>query len=157
MPNSGTSNKKKIHWSVKFGIVAVLVVVGYLGNKQVQSYFGQQAIDSTGLVVLSLDEAIAKAGQDDKLILADMSAIWCPTCRRLDKEVFSDDDVKRVINDQYVFSRIEYESDEGKAFMERYKVRGFPTLLVLNSAGEKLGQLRLTFEPSEFVEMIDRS
>ena len=86
-----------------------------------------------------------------------MSAIWCPTCRRLDKEVFSDDRVKNVISDQYVFARIEYESEQGKAFMERYDVRGFPTLLVLNADGDKMGRLRLTFEPSEFVKMIDRS
>jgi thiol:disulfide interchange protein len=157
MSDNSVSILNRTHWLVKLGVVAVLVMVGYFGNKTVQSHFGQQALDETGLVVLALDDALAKAERENKLVLADMSAIWCPTCRRLDKEIFSDDGVKSVIDDQYVFARIEYESEEGKAFMERYKVHGFPTLLVLDGAGEKMGQLRLTFEPSEFIKMIDRS
>jgi thiol:disulfide interchange protein len=157
MSDKDGSTKKNMPWLMKFGMVVVLVVIGFFGNKAVQSYFGQQAIDGTGLVVLSLDDALVKAERENKLVLADMSAIWCPTCRRLDKEVFSDESVKSVINDQYVFARIEYESEQGKAFMQKYKVHGFPTLLVLNAEGNKMGQLPLTFVPSEFVKLIDRS
>lgn len=144
-------------WLVKLGVLIFFVVAGYYGNKAVQSHIGQQALDGTGLAVLTLDEALNKADQENKLVLADMSAIWCPTCRRLDKEVFSDESVKQVIDEQYIFARIEYESEQGKAFMQRYKVHGFPTLLVLNASGKKIRQLPLTFVPSEFVKLIDRS
>ncbi|TDF35882.1 thioredoxin family protein [Alteromonadaceae bacterium M269] len=157
MVESNTPRRQGGGWLLKFGVVVVLAFAGYFGNKAVQSYFGQQALDGTGLVALSLDEALVKAEKENKLVLADMSAIWCPTCRRLDKEVFSSDVVKDVIDDQYIFARIEYESEQGKAFMERYKVRGFPTLLVLSSNGDKMGQLPLTFMPEEFAKMIDRS
>ena len=157
MTNQDVSVKRNSSWLMKFGLLVILALGGYFGNKAVQSYFGQQALDETGLVALTLEEALIKAEKENKLVLADMSAIWCPTCRRLDKEVFSDDRVKNVLDEQYVFARIEYESDDGKAFMARYKVRGFPTLLVLNAKGDKMGQLPLTFMPAEFAKLIDRS
>jgi thioredoxin-related protein len=56
-----------------------------------------------------------------------------------------------------VFARIEYESEEGEAFMEKYQVRGFPTVLILDAEGNKLMQLPLTFSPTAFVDMIARS
>ena len=126
----------------------------YFGNVELQSYLGRQALAETGLTHLSLEQAFAKAQREEKLVLADMSAIWCPTCRKLDQQVFSNDQVKQAINEKYVFARIEYESDAGKAFMKKYNVSGFPTLLILNANGEKLVHLPLTFDPESFLNLI---
>tara|TARA_R110000868_G_scaffold271248_1_gene530680 strand:- start:177 stop:494 length:318 start_codon:yes stop_codon:yes gene_type:complete len=85
-----------------FGIIILISVLGYYGNKTVQTYLGQQAIDETGLEVLSLEQALEIAKSSNKLVLADMSAIWCPSCRKLDKQVFSDEQVKIQINQNFV-------------------------------------------------------
>jgi thiol:disulfide interchange protein len=34
-----------------------------------------------------------------------MSAIWCPSCRKLDKQVFSDEQVKIQLNQDFVYAR----------------------------------------------------
>lgn len=135
----------------------LIPVIAYFAHVEYNSYLGKQAIEGTGLTIHPLDKALIKADKEEKLVLADMSAIWCPTCRRLDNEVFSDESVKQVIEKNYVFSRIEYESKEGEAFMKKYQVKGFPTLLVLDSQGNKLAQLPLTFSPAEFVSLINPS
>ena len=139
---------------IKWTLIVVLVFCAYLGNTYVQSYLGKQALQATGLTLNTLDQALVEAQRSNKMVLADMSAIWCPTCRKLDKLVFSDNDVQAIIEQGFVFARIEYESKQGEEFMQKYRVRGFPTLLILDSDGEKLTQLPLTFEPQEFVEIL---
>lgn len=141
----------------KWLIWLLLLICIYFANRELQSYWGQQTLNQTGLAVLSLPEALKKAQIEDKKVLADMSAIWCSTCRKLDKLVFSDQRVKRVINQHYVFARIEYDSSEGQDFMQKYGVYGFPTVLVLNAQGEKLQLLPLIFEPQSYVNLLNKA
>ena len=137
-----------------WAIFAVIIAAVYFINVEVQTRLGEKTLEATGLESVALDEAFEIAAREDKLVLADMSAIWCPTCRRLDRLVFSDKGVQDAIDDRYVFSRIEYESAAGEAFMERYKVYGYPTLLVLNADGSLVRRLPLTFDPQAFVSIL---
>ena len=132
-------------------VILLLSVLGYYGNKTIQSYLGQQAIDQTGLEILTLEQALEVAKTTNKLVLADMSAIWCPSCRKLDQQVFSDQQVKTQLNQNFVYVRVEYDSPEGESFMQQYQVTGFPTLLVLNDEGKKLVQLPINYEPLPFL------
>lgn len=137
-----------------------LVLLGcglYFGNTYVQSKLGRQALANTGLRINTLKEALFEAKNNDKLVLANMSAIWCPTCRKLDREVFSNEQVKAVINKGFVFARIDYDSREGEDFMDKYQIYGFPTLLILNGEGDKLHHLPLTFDPQKFASLLKRA
>jgi thioredoxin-related protein len=58
--------------------------------------------------------------------------------------------VRRVIDERFVFVRVEYESDEGKLFRERYGVTGFPTLLVIDADGKLMVRLPTTYDPAVF-------
>lgn len=147
-----TPGKRK-SW-MSWAILVAVMVAAYFINVEVQSWMGRKALAETGLVMLSLDDALTKAKQENKAVLVDMSAIWCPTCRKLDKTILSNVLVKQAISEKYVFSRIEYESDEGSAFMARYNVRGFPTLLILDANGAALKQLNLTFVVDEFIAQL---
>ncbi len=138
------------------GIIILISVMGYYSNKTVQGYLGQQAIDATGLESITLEEALQVAKRSNKLVLADMSAIWCPACRKLDEQVFSNERVKTQLKQDFVYVRIEYESPEGKSFMQNYQVTGFPTLLVLNTRAEKLIQLPINYEPLPFLATLEK-
>lgn len=144
------SEKNKVSW-VKYLIAGGLIVAVYFINVEIQTRLGEKVLEESGLQYHSLDEALALAKQQDKLVLADLSAIWCPSCRSLDKNVLSDPTVHKVIEEKYVFARIEYESPEGEAFQEQYETRIFPTLLVLNSSGERVRKLPVIFDPEEFI------
>ncbi len=128
----------------------------YFGNVELQTYLGEKALEDISMPQLSLDQALAQAKSENKLVLADMSAIWCPSCRKLDKEVLSNPEVQAAIDEHFVFSRIEYESNEGKTFMENYDVSGFPTLLILNAEGKKIQKLPLTFSPEHFIALLSQ-
>jgi len=147
------SEEKKTPW-LKYGLFAAIIVAVYFINVEVQTRLGESVLEEMTLERHSLDAALAKAKAENKLVLADLSAIWCPTCRSIDKHVLSNQAVQNVINAKYVFARIEYESPEGEAFMERYNTRIFPTLLVLSADGQKIGELPVTTVPEEFIPFL---
>ncbi len=139
-----------LSWVV-FGAIAL---AAYFINVEVQSYLGRQALEKTGLVSLRLDEALSKAGAENKQVLVDVSAIWCPTCRKLDNDVFADAGVRQYINENLAFTRLEYESEEGQAFLEKYHASGFPTLWLLDQNGRVIKRLRVTFDPEAFLRQL---
>lgn len=139
---------------VNIAKILAMVAIVLIGNRLIQTYLGKQSVEQMGIEPIELNEALALAERSNKLVLADMSAIWCPTCRKLDNSVFSDPSVHDEINKSFIFSRIEYDSEQGEEFMKKYKVRGFPTLLILNDKGEKITRLPLTFDPAEFKQML---
>lgn len=134
---------------------AVFLFAAYLVVVEVQSYLGRQALHSTGLKRYELTEAFKLAEEKNRFVLANVSAIWCPTCRKLDREIFSREDVKKAISDQYIYMRIEYESKEGKAFCEKYNVNLFPTLLIMDHDENVVMHLPLTFDPDVFIDSLN--
>jgi len=135
-------------------LIAALAGMAYYGNLKYQSHLGQKAIESTGLAVLALDEALARSETSGKPVLANLSAIWCPSCRRLDSEALSNEAVVQKIQSDYHYARVEYDSDEGKAFMERHQLRGFPHLIILDKNGEVLERLPRTFSPGSILSSL---
>ena len=132
------------------GILAVF----YFGHVEIQTYLGEAALDKVALERVTLNEALKRSAASGRPVLMDVSAIWCPSCRKLDTQVLSDPSVQQTIEANYEFTRVEYESDEGVAVQKKYAIRGYPTLLILDSAGNKVRKLPLTFEPEAFKQLI---
>lgn len=146
--------KKKRSPLVSVAIIAVVVLAAYFINVEVQTYLGEQALEETGLEIRSFEDALIASKETGKPVLADLSAIWCASCRSFDQAVLANEVVKAKIEKDYVFARLEYESDEGGAFMERYGVRGFPNILVINGDGSLDRKLLVTRSPQEFLAQL---
>ena len=129
---------------------AAIAALVYFGNVRLQTWLGHRALAQTGLEIHTLEEGMRLAADSDRLVLANVSAIWCSSCRTFDKEVLGDDAVRRLIESDFVFVRLEYESDEGKAFREEYEVQGFPRLVVLDADGRLLARLPTVYDAAVF-------
>jgi thioredoxin-related protein len=98
-----------------------------------------------------LPKAQAQAKAENKLVLMDFTGTdWCPWCIKLNKEVFStpqfaDFAAKSLVLVEVDFPRTKPQSAELKkanqALQRKYKIEGYPTIIVLNSAGKKVGEL----------------
>jgi thiol:disulfide interchange protein len=140
-----TNLKKRVLWSL---IAALIAVGGYFAHTAWQTQRGEDALKATALDFLPIEQALARAKAQGKPVLVDFSAIWCPTCRVLHAEVFTNARVKQAITGGYVLSRVDYESPEAAAFMQRYAVQGFPSLLVLSADGTLLRRVPVVFDPA---------
>ena len=139
--------KKNLLWVF---IAAVVGLGGYFAHTEWQTQLGEAALKATALDFLPLETALARGKAQGKPVLVDFSAIWCPTCRAMHADVFTNQEVKQAIAQGYVLARVDYESPEAPAFMRRYAVQGFPTLLVVSADGTLLRRVPVVFDPAAF-------
>ncbi len=93
-------------------------------------------------------KAQAKAKEEKKLMLMDFNGSdWCPPCKVLKTKVLSSPEFidfakKNLVLVDVDFPQLKKQTEEQKKaneqLSEKYGVRGFPTLVVLDSAGKEL-------------------
>lgn len=136
--------------------IIVIVATVYYANKGIQSYLGKQAIGELPFTVHTLASANSVAESEGKLVLANYSAVWCPTCRKLNTQVFADARVAALIEQNFVFAKLEYDTSAGIEFAEQHNLVGFPRVLVLDTQGKKLSELPLSFSPADYQANLSR-
>jgi len=95
-------------------------------------------------------KAKAKAVEHDKLLLVEFhGSDWCPPCIALKKEVFSTDAFKEFAKDKFVLVDIDFprktklpeaQMKANGELAEKFRVEGFPTILVMTPEGEVVGR-----------------
>src|SRR5271155_4628986 len=55
------------------------------------------------------EEAFKKAKDLDRPILLDLGAGWCPYCSQMDRESYSQPELAKFINDQFVAVKVDYD------------------------------------------------
>jgi len=83
----------------------------------------------------TLDEALAKAKKENKVVFMDCYTTWCGPCKYLAKKVFTQKEVGDFFNKNFVNVKMDMESEEGKPLLKKYQVSAFPTLLWLDADG----------------------
>jgi len=82
------------------------------------------------------DAAFEKARREDKLLLLDITAVWCHWCHVMDETSYSDSAVIRLLNERFIPIRV--EADQRPDVQNRYLSGGWPTTAVLVPTGEVL-------------------
>lgn len=83
----------------------------------------------------TLEQALAKAKAEHKLVFVDVGAYWCPPCHELDETVFTQAKVGEWLGERMIALHIDAEKGEGPELVARYHVQAYPTLLVLEADG----------------------
>ena len=114
-----------------------------------------------------LPAAKAQAQKENKVLLLDFTGSdWCGWCIKLNKEVFSTPEFAAYAEKNLVLMEVDFpnqkkQSDELKAanekLQETYKVEGYPTIIVLDSEGKKIGELGyMAGGPKAFIEALEK-
>ena len=105
---------------------------------------------------LSLDQALARAQAEEKLVFVDVTASWCGPCKLMFEEVLSRKDVGEYCNEQFICIQINVDNLEGKDFRKRYEVKSIPTFFILQKDGVVRHRLQGTRNPKEFLAWLER-
>jgi protein disulfide-isomerase len=99
----------------------------------------------------NFDAAQQRARAEGKLLLVDFTGSdWCPTCMHLEREVFSTVEFARYAQRHLVLMKADFPRTkaltthtrkQNQRLAQRFAVRFFPTIVVLDSRGRQVSTL----------------
>lgn len=101
----------------------------------------------------SWNEALQAAKKENKLIFLDIYATWCGPCKLLKKVSFSNSDVGKFYNQNFVNVSLDGEEGEGTELAQKYGIRGYPSLLFIDGNGNVVAQTAGYHGPKELIKL----
>lgn len=88
----------------------------------------------------TVDEAFAAAKSQQKPVFLYWGEDWCPFCNRLQSTVFVRDEFV-ALSHEFIALDLGTDTEEKIQYGDRFRIRGFPTVIVFNSSGEVLTRI----------------
>ena len=82
----------------------------------------------------SLSEASSASRKLNRPILVYVESEHCGWCRKMDRTTWADPSVARLVNERFVTLKL--NGDEDSPRLEKWKISGYPSIVVLSSSGE---------------------
>ena len=97
------------------------------------------------------NKALAQAKAEKKMVLLDFTGSdWCPWCIKLDKEVFAQPKFQDYAKKNLILVEVDFPDKKPQSaelkkqnadLQDKYAIQGYPTVVVLNPDGKKVGEL----------------
>ena len=101
--------------------------------------------------LIDYSKAIAIAKQENRPMLLNFTGSdWCGWCIKLKDEVFDTDQFKKYASENIVLVELDFPTRkrqstttkaQNKKLAQKYSIRGYPTIIIVDASGNKLGQL----------------
>jgi thioredoxin-related protein len=88
--------------------------------------------------VADVAAATAAAKAQRKRVIVDVGGEWCPWCHILDRFVKNNEDVKKLVDDHYIWLKVNWSpQNKNEAVLSRWpKVTGYPHIFILDGDGK---------------------
>jgi uncharacterized protein YyaL (SSP411 family) len=98
------------------------------------------------------DQAFERAKRENKVVLLDISAVWCHWCHRLDQDTYSVPDIADYVERNFIPIRV--DTDKRPDINRRYNMGGWPTTAFLAPDGRVISGG--TYLPPEQMQQVLR-
>jgi len=103
--------------------------------------------------IYDMDAAMRKAERESKPVMVDFYTDWCGWCKRLDQDTYTDKEVNAF---SVRFVSVKVDGDKHRDLVSRYGVRGYPTILFLNSKGDVIQTIPGYMKPGQLATAMER-
>uniref|UniRef100_UPI00321728BB thioredoxin family protein n=1 Tax=uncultured Draconibacterium sp. TaxID=1573823 RepID=UPI00321728BB len=83
----------------------------------------------------SLEEAIKKAKDENKILFIDGYAVWCGPCKKMASTVFKDEEVGKFFDENLIALKVDVERGEGPMIKRRYGITALPGYVFIDGDG----------------------
>jgi len=102
-----------------------------------------------------IENAMQQAKDNGKVVVVDMYADWCTACLEMEKDVFSNSDLKAYSNNiSFLQLDLTENTPAQQAFLSKYGVFGPPTLLFFSSNGDLINVRQGEMDLAQFNSML---
>jgi thioredoxin 1 len=100
--------------------------------------------------------ALERAGKENKLVMVDIYADWCPPCKLLDRDTFGNKDVQAKLSNGFIAVKIDIEKNkEGLELAKQFGGEMIPHILFLDSGGKRISESIGYLPPKEFLKELE--
>jgi thiol:disulfide interchange protein DsbD len=105
------------------------------------------------------EELIQEAKKEAKPVIIDFTADWCVPCRIMEQRTFASPPVIAKAK-QFLALRVDLTHSthpKSRSLMERYRIKGVPTVIFLDQGGNEIEDLRFyeVIKPGEFLRKME--
>ncbi len=102
---------------------------------------------------MSLRDVVTEARVLERNILLEFYADWYPDCSKIDKEVFSSKDGKKLSDEMYC---LKYNAEKGAGIelSKKYNIISYPTVIILDKNGDETDRILDYENKSEFIDKV---
>jgi thioredoxin 1 len=97
-------------------------------------------------------KAIEQAKKEKKMIFVDAYTTWCGPCRMLKQNTFPDKAAGDFFNKHFINIALDMEKGDGLAFAEKYQIRAYPTLLIMDADLKSTSIAEGYMNPAQLIE-----
>ena len=120
-----------------------ILLVCYINiNGQESPSSSKKLYDPTADAKADIATAIAQAKKENKHVFLQIGGNWCSWCIAFDKKVNENEELKKILNDNYVIYHLNYSKENTNSEILKelgYPQRfGFPVFVILDSDGNRL-------------------
>ena len=112
-------------------------------------------VNSVDFIDVKVEEALAKASAEGKLVFMDFYASWCTPCKWMEQTTFTDSRVANALNDNFVSIKVNIDNVEGFQMKNKYEVNFLPTILILNSNGKMVERIEQTMIADDLIGILE--
>lgn len=113
--------------------------------------FVVQAQDSIRFDESGLEAVIQRSKVEKKPVFYMIYANWCVYCNNIKKNVLKDPEVISYMNSNYIFAGLDFEKNGSESFKEKYKIKSFPTFIIIDENGIELARLTGELKKEKFL------
>lgn len=105
---------------------------------------------------ITYKEAIEAAKAEKKQVFMDFYTDWCGPCKMMTREVFPQKMVGDYMNKRFVCIKINAEKGDGVALADKYKIKAYPTFIVIDTTEKEIGRKMGSNSPEGFISNIEQ-